>query len=51
MVVHFIFILGNEIGDDGAKAIAKALETNKTLISLDIGGTLFIIYFREWHWS
>ena len=46
MKVLFLFILGNTyIGDEGAKEIAKLLETNKTLTSLNLGCTFFI-YFR-----
>ena len=43
--------LGNEIGNEGAKAIAEALKTNKTLIKLNLGhlkqstNTLFQPYF------
>ena len=46
-----IFILNgidNRIGDDGAKAIGKALEVNRTLTNLDLQSmfidSLFIYY-------
>jgi hypothetical protein len=31
---------GNEIGDEGGKAIAKALETNTTVTSINLRGAL-----------
>ena len=39
---HIRFCLyetGNKIGNDGAKAIAEALKTNKTLTTLDLEST------------
>ena len=44
-LVVFLFILDKDIGDEGAKQISKSLETNKTLTTLDLGGTFFI-HFR-----
>ena len=43
MEVLFLFILGNKIGDEGAKKISKSLETNKTLTTLDLGGNFLFI--------
>jgi hypothetical protein len=31
-------ITGNQIGDAGAQALAKALESNRTLTTLHLGG-------------
>ena len=45
-MVFYIFILENNIRDEGAKEIAKFLKTNKTLTSLNLEGTFFI-HFRE----
>jgi hypothetical protein len=41
--------VGTNIGDDGAKAIAEALESNTTLTSIDLRGTelirgLFVVW-------
>jgi len=33
---------GNSIGDDGSKALAEALKSNKSLNHLNLGGKLFI---------
>jgi len=33
------FCAADTIGDDGARAIADALKTNKTLTTLELGGT------------
>ena len=39
-------VLANEIGDEGAKAIALALEKNSALTNLDLGGNATIILER-----
>ena len=41
--VLFLFILGENIGDEEAKQISKLLETNKTLITLDLACTFLFI--------
>ena len=38
LFVVIFFQTDNEIGDDGAKAIAEALKTNKTLRDLSLSG-------------
>ena len=44
-LVVFLFILDNNIGDEGAKQISKSLENNKTLTTLNLECTFFI-HFR-----
>ena len=44
-MVLFLFILDNQIRNEGAKQISKSLKTNKTLTTLYLGGTFFI-HFR-----
>jgi hypothetical protein len=34
-------VTGNNFGDVGAQALAKALECNRTLTTLDLGGACF----------
>jgi hypothetical protein len=42
-------MLGTNIGDDGAKAIASALKNNTTLASIDLAGTPLIeLLFVVW---
>jgi len=36
-VLNTLYIGSNKIGDEGAKAIGKALEVNEVLTSLDVG--------------
>lgn len=44
-LVFYSFNIENDLGDKGAKCIARLLETNETLTSLDISG-IFLIYLR-----
>ena len=41
--VDFPLYLDNEIGDDGGKALGKALEVNQTLQSLNLKCMWFIL--------
>jgi hypothetical protein len=43
-------MLENEIDDDGAKAIAKALESNTTLTTIDLGSKWFECRVYIYHW-
>jgi hypothetical protein len=36
-----------KIGDTGARALAKALESNCTLTTLDLSGVVFCILFAQ----
>lgn len=35
----------NQIGDEGAKALAKAIETSKTLTAISLGERLAIVFY------
>ena len=39
--LSLIVILGNYIGDDGAKSVAAALENNKTIIDISLSSKWF----------
>ena len=39
VLIYELFWAGNGVGVDGAKVIAKALESNRTLTTLDLSGT------------
>ena len=45
VIALFPCIAGNEIGDEGAIAVAAALEVNTTATTLNLKGVLYVRFF------
>ena len=44
-ILYYIHIGGNNIGDEGAKAIAESLKINNSINSINLGNLYKLIYY------